>query len=97
MKLSFYVFDPYISYLNFTKNADIPSITTADVAVVVCCRYIVFHVIDKDNNSSNDSLGQCIVELKHLNPELGLHGNYELSDLVKTPRSFILISLYFKV
>jgi len=42
----------------------------------------VFHVIDKDNNSSNDSLGQCLVELKHLNPELGLHGNFELSDLV---------------
>ncbi|WAR25135.1 SYT7-like protein [Mya arenaria] len=49
-------------------------------------KYIVFHVIDKDRSSSNDSLGQCIVELKHFNPETGLNGTFELADLRNSNR-----------
>ncbi|KAH3872547.1 synaptotagmin-5-like [Dreissena polymorpha] len=49
-------------------------------------KYVVFHVIDKDNNSSNDSLGQCIVELKTFDPDHGLSGSFELSDLRNSDR-----------
>ena len=45
-------------------------------------RFIIFHVIDRDKSSSNDSLGQCIVELTNMDPERGIHGSYPLADLV---------------
>lgn len=49
-------------------------------------KYVVFHVIDQDKNSSNDSLGQCIVELNNLNPEFGIHGSFELADMRNSER-----------
>ena len=39
-------------------------------------------MIDRDRSSSNDSLGQCIVELTNMDPERGVHGSYALADLV---------------
>lgn len=51
-------------------------------------------MIDRDKNSSNDSLGQCIVELNTLNPEQGIHGSLELADLVcKLFFSYVYIML----
>lgn len=49
-------------------------------------KFIIFHVIDRDKSSGNDSLGQCIVELKHMDPERGIHGSYELADLRNSDR-----------
>lgn len=49
-------------------------------------RFIIFHVIDRDKSSSNDSLGQCIVELTHMDPERGIHGSYPLADLRNSER-----------
>lgn len=49
-------------------------------------RFIIFHVIDRDNSSGNDSLGQCIVELKQMDPERGIHGSYTLADLRNSDR-----------
>ncbi|XP_045166192.1 synaptotagmin 2-like [Mercenaria mercenaria] len=48
-------------------------------------KYIIFHVID-NVNTGNDSLGQCIVELNNLNPEFGVSGSFELSDLRNNER-----------
>lgn len=49
-------------------------------------RFIIFHVIDRDKSSSNDSLGQCIVELTNMDPERGIHGSYPLADLRNSER-----------
>lgn len=49
-------------------------------------KYVVFHVIDQDKNSSNDSLGQCLVDLNNLNPEYGIHGSFDLADLRNNER-----------
>lgn len=49
-------------------------------------RYIIFHVIDKNTFSSNDSLGQVIIDLVNFNPDVGLHDNFRLADLRNTDR-----------
>ncbi|KAK3101636.1 hypothetical protein FSP39_005068 [Pinctada imbricata] len=48
-------------------------------------RYIIFHVVDEDTFSSNDSLGQVIINLSTFNPERHLHGTYPLADLRNAP------------
>ena len=55
-------------------------------------RYIIFHVIDRVK-SGNDSLGQCIVELDQLNPDMGISGSFELSDLVSMVTFYLLACL----
>lgn len=49
-------------------------------------KYIIFHAIDRDTSSSNDSLGQCIVDLTNQCVESGLHGTYPLADLRNSER-----------
>ncbi|KAJ8301633.1 hypothetical protein KUTeg_020620 [Tegillarca granosa] len=49
-------------------------------------RFIIFHVVDEDVSSSNDSLGQAIVDLKDFDPDRGMHGSYKLADLRNTER-----------
>ncbi|KAL3853077.1 hypothetical protein ACJMK2_016656 [Sinanodonta woodiana] len=44
-------------------------------------RNVVFHVIDKDTSTCNDSLGQVVISLKEFNRETGLSGSFPLSDL----------------
>jgi hypothetical protein len=42
----------------------------------------VFHIIDKDALTDNESMGQAVVDLGNLDPELGFHGVFQLADLV---------------
>ncbi|XP_022300165.2 synaptotagmin-1-like [Crassostrea virginica] len=47
-------------------------------------RYLILHVIDHDPGTSNDSLGQVVVDLRTFDPERRLHETYQLSDMRNT-------------
>ncbi|XP_064632573.1 synaptotagmin 2-like [Lineus longissimus] len=44
-------------------------------------RYIVLHIVDKDTLTDNESMGQAIVDLGNLDPEVGFRGVFQLADL----------------
>ena len=50
------------------------------------CRYIIFHVVDYDEDGKNDSLGQVIIDLMNFDPDNGFRSNFELADLVSVAR-----------
>ncbi|XP_074645218.1 synaptotagmin-1-like [Tubulanus polymorphus] len=49
-------------------------------------RYIVFNTVDHDTIGDNDSMGQIIIDLGNLDPDIGYYGDFELADLKNTDR-----------
>ncbi|KAL5014679.1 hypothetical protein ScPMuIL_008949 [Solemya velum] len=49
-------------------------------------RYLVLHVVDHDRLTSNDSMGQIVIDLKDFDPDEGFHDHIQLSDLKNTDR-----------
>ncbi|XP_048740637.2 synaptotagmin-10-like [Ostrea edulis] len=47
-------------------------------------RYLILHVIDQDRATSNDSLGQVVIDLRTFDPEKRLHETLALADLRNT-------------
>lgn len=51
-------------------------------------RYLILHMIDQDRVTSNDSLGQVVIDLRTFDPEKRLHQTYPLADLVRFQINF---------
>lgn len=47
-------------------------------------RQVIFHAIDEDKDSGNESLGQVVINLTDFDPDQGLYGSYKLADLRST-------------